>query len=88
MKAFLKFTLVLFFFGLTGEQKNGISTIEEKCQLGKNELSVYEDSGMYHLINFHRIEYSELEKAELFSVRQKANWKLNQSIVIGKVITY
>ena len=88
MKALLKLSLVLFFFGLTGEEENSIRTIEEKCQLGKNELLVYEDSGMYHLVNFHRIDYSDLEKTELFSIRQKAKWKMNQSIVIGKVITY
>lgn len=88
MKTFLKFTLILFFFGLTEEQENSISTIEEKCQLGKNGLLVYEDSGMYHLMNFHRIDYSDLEKAELFSVGHNVNSKLNRSIVIGKVITY
>ncbi|MEN2281177.1 hypothetical protein AAGF08_03495 [Algoriphagus sp. SE2] len=88
MKALLKLSLVLFFFGLTGEEENSTRTIEEKCQLGNNELLVYEDSGMYHLMNFHRIDYSDLEKTELFSVRQKVNWKLNQPFVIGKVITY
>ncbi|WP_296699960.1 hypothetical protein [Algoriphagus sp.] len=88
MKTFLKLTLVLFFFGLTGEQEQSICNIEEKCQLGKNELLAYEDSGKYHLLNFHRIEYSDLEKDELFSVRRKVNSKLNLSLVIGKVITY
>ncbi len=71
MKPFLKLTLVLFFFGLTPEQKTNVCEIEENCQLGQNELLVLENSEMYHLMNFHRIEYSVLENTELFPVEKE-----------------
>lgn len=73
MKSFLKLSLLFFFFGLTQEQKSSVSRIEDKCQLKHNELLVYENSGMNHLMNFHRIEFSDLEKNEQFSVREKIN---------------
>jgi hypothetical protein len=87
MKSFLKLSLLLFFFGLPLEQKSSMSIVEEKCQLDKSELLVYENHGIYHLMNFHRIEYSVLGKTELFSVKERINQK-TQPIYFGKVTTY
>jgi len=84
MKSFLKLILLLCFLGLIPEQKTSIITIAEKCQLEKSEFLVYENSRIYHLMNFHRIEYSDLEKNEVFSVELRINGKKTQALLVAK----
>lgn len=61
MKLFLKLTLLLFFFGFTLEEEGNASSLEEQCLLNRGELNEFEDSGMYHLENSHRIDHSVLD---------------------------
>ncbi|MBN3518613.1 hypothetical protein JYB62_01250 [Algoriphagus lutimaris] len=61
MKVFIKVILLLFFFGFTLEDNGNACGLVEQCLIIQGELNEFEDSGMYHLKNFHRIDHAVLD---------------------------
>ncbi|MBN7817297.1 hypothetical protein [Algoriphagus pacificus] len=55
MKSFLKLALFFFFWGIPHKQKESVQA-DENCQIMEVEVAISEDSAMYHLMNFHRID--------------------------------